>query len=60
MVGGDQLIGPVVWLASVDNLLAVICPVGKLIGPVHPVYPGVNVVLVAAADLEDSSNPAVV
>jgi hypothetical protein len=44
----------------VDNLVTVIYPIGELIRPAHPVYPDVNVVLVAGADLEDPSDPVVV
>lgn len=60
MVRSDQLILAVVGLPATDVFLAVESIRRQLVGPVHPVDAGVNVVLVAGADLEDAGNPVVV
>jgi hypothetical protein len=60
VVGRDQLVDAVVGLASLHTLLPVDGPCGKLVGPVHPVYPGVYVVLVASPDFQDTRHPVVI
>lgn len=60
VVGRDQLVHAVVWLAAVDYLLAVVRPLWELVRPVHPVDSRVNVVFVAGADLQDAGDPVVV
>ena len=60
VVGRDQLVQAVVWLAALDRLPAVVGALRELVGPVHPVDPGIHMVLVARADLQDAGHPVVV
>lgn len=60
MIRSDQLVLAVVGLAALDVLLAVQGVSRQLIWPIHPVDAGVNVVLIAGADLEDARDPIVV
>lgn len=60
MVRSDQLILAVVGLPAANIFLPVQSVWRQLIGPVHPVHAGVDMVLVAGADLEDASDPVVV
>jgi hypothetical protein len=60
MVGGDQLMHAVIWLAALDYLLAVMRPRRELLRPVHPVDPGIHVVLVARPDLQDAGDPIII
>lgn len=59
MIRGDQLPGAMVWLAPFDKLVAVASVLRQLIWPVHPEDAGVDVVLVAGANLENAGNPVV-
>jgi hypothetical protein len=48
-----------VRLAPLDKLVAIASALRQLIWPIHPKDPGVDVVLVAGADLENAGNPVV-
>ena len=60
MVGGDQLVCAMVLLTPLNSLLAIVCAVRELVGPVHPVDAGIDVVLIAGTDLKNASNPVIV
>lgn len=60
MIGRDQLVLPVIWLSPVHDPLAIVCPRRQLVRPVHPINAGIDVVLIAGADLEDSGDPVIV
>ena len=59
MVRRDQLMGAVVRLSALHPLL----PVGRtrreVLRPVHPINPGVDMVLVAGANLQNARNPLI-
>jgi hypothetical protein len=57
VVGGDELIGPVVWLSARNVFPLVKGALGKLIWPVHPIDPGVNMMFVLGSNFEDAGNP---
>ena len=57
VVGRNEFIHPVVWLAASDTPRAVVGPLWKLVWPVHPVDSCVDVVPVACADLQDACDP---
>lgn len=59
MVGRDQFVGAVVRLPALNPLLPVSRPRREVLRPVHPINPGVDVVLVAGADLQNARNPLV-
>src|SRR6266566_5167723 len=60
VVGGDQFTHAVVWLAALHQLLSVVSACGKLVGPVHPIHPSIDMVLVASSNLQDARHPIVV
>lgn len=60
MIGGNQLIHAVVWLPVLNCPSAIVGALWKLIGPVHPVNPGVDVVLITCTYLENTGNPIVI
>lgn len=60
VVGRDQFILPMVGLTSLDALLSIDSTLRQLVWPVHPVDAGVDVVLIAGANLQNPSNPVIV
>ena len=60
VVGGDQFLSAVVRLATLNSLLAVEGSGRQLIGPVHPVDAGVNVMLIGSTNLEDARDPVII
>jgi hypothetical protein len=59
MVGGDQLVLPMVWLTTGYLFLPIQGTQRQLLGPVHPVDAGVYVMLVRGPNLEYPSHPVV-
>ena len=59
MVRSNQLLGAMVRLAPADYFIAVLGSLGQLVGPVHPEYARVHVMLVACTDLQDARDPIV-
>jgi hypothetical protein len=60
VVGRDQLVLAVVWLATLDGSLTVDRVLGQLVGRVHPIDASVDVMLVGCANLQDAGDPVVV
>lgn len=60
MVGGNELRLSVVWLTTLHRLFSVYCMWGQLVGPIHPVDAGVDMVFVAGPDFEDPGDPIVI
>lgn len=60
VVGGNKLVTPVVWLPSLDVFLPILSARGQFIGPIHPVYSCIYVMLVARTNLENPSNPIII
>jgi hypothetical protein len=60
VVGGDQFLSAVVRLATLHSLFAVMGSARQLIGPVHPVDAGVNVMLIGSTNLEDARDPVII
>lgn len=59
VVGRNQLMLSVVWLASKNLLLAVLRSQRQLFGPIHPIDAGVYVMFVRGSHLEYSCHPVV-
>lgn len=57
MVGRDQFVVTVVWLATLYGLLSINGTRRKFIRPVHPVNACINVVLVGGSNFEDARYP---
>lgn len=60
MVRSNELIKPVIGLTTRDIFLSIKCVRRQLIGPVHPIDAGIDVVLIASTYLKDSCNPVIV
>ena len=60
VVGCHELINSMVRLPALNRLLAVDCSRWKLIRPIHPVDPGINVMFVTRTYLQDACYPVVV
>lgn len=59
VVGCDQLMLSVVWLASRNLFLAIQCSKRQLLGPIHPIDAGVYVMFVRGSHLQYSCHPVV-
>ena len=57
MIGSDQFVLAVIWLASGDRLLAISGALGQFVWPVHPVHASIHMVLISGSDLEDARDP---
>ena len=57
IVGSDQLISTMIWLAAPNSHLVVNGARGQFVGPVHLVNACINIVLIGSADLEDARDP---
>ena len=57
MVRSDQLISTMIWLTAPNSLLVADGARGQLLGPVHPVNPCINIVLIGSTDFEDARDP---
>ena len=47
-------------LAALDGLLTIVCTMRELVWPVHPVDAGINVMLVACPNLQNTRHPVIV
>jgi hypothetical protein len=57
MVGRDQFIVTMVWLATLNGLLAVNGTRRQLVRPIHPIDACIDMMLIRSSNLEDARYP---
>lgn len=57
VIGCDQLMSPVVWLAALKCLLAAVRPLRQVVGLVHPTHSRKHLMFIGRADFQDPGNP---
>lgn len=60
VIGSDELILTVIGLATFNRPLAINCISGQLVGRIHPIDAGIDMVFVGCSDLENTGNPVVI
>lgn len=60
MIGRNQLVLAVIRLSPTNRSLPLLGALRQLVGPIHPIDTGIDVMLVARADFEDPSYPIII
>jgi hypothetical protein len=59
VIRSNEFVMAVIGLTTLNVFLSICGACRELVGPVHPIYPSIDVVFIARPNLEDARNPIV-